>query len=104
MQAIEAEIGRIEYRVRNCNGPALLLSLVTEEDLSVLREKGVREVRLQRIVRLTHEAEEQGQLLTYEDLSVLLVTSTSTLKRDIVHLESRGIRVPLKGRRLRRGA
>lgn len=97
------EFGRIEYLLRNgSSGKKVLLTLIGQSDEFILKRDGLRALRLRRILRLTHEAEEQGHLLSYEDLSALLVTSVSTLKRDVAYLEKKGHRVPLKGRRKRR--
>jgi hypothetical protein len=41
-------------------------------------------------------------LLGYEDLSLLLLTSLATLKRDISCLEAKGLEVLLRGRRKKR--
>jgi|GEM_PF-1208170 len=96
------EFGRIEYPLRNGSKVRkVFLTLIGQSDDDVLKREGLRGLRLRRLVRLTHEAEEQGCLLSYEDLSALLVTSISTLKRDIVYLEKKGIIVPIKGRRKR---
>jgi hypothetical protein len=46
---------------------------------------------------LTQEAQEQGALLTQEDLARLLCASRSTVKRDIAHLRAEGIDVPTRG-------
>ncbi len=94
------EFGKIEYIIlRHDKFHHLILTLIGQGDRDVLKKHGLRELRLRRIVRLTEEAYEQGHLLSYEDLSRLLVTSISTLKRDIAYLEKKGHRIRLKGRR-----
>lgn len=99
------EFGKVEYiciTQKNEKGPAvrvLNLTLIGQGDEDVLLRKGIRVLRHKRIIRLTHEAEEQGCFLGYEDLSALLLTSLATLKRDISYLEAHGQTVPLKGRR-----
>ena len=50
-----------------------------------------------KIQRLTREAQEQGALLTQEDLARLLCTSRSTIKRDIAQLRAAGLAVPTRG-------
>jgi DNA-binding Lrp family transcriptional regulator len=50
-----------------------------------------------KIQRLTREAQEQGALLTQEDLARLLCASRSTIKRDIAQLREEGIDVPTRG-------
>ncbi len=93
------EFGRIEYFLKNGSVRKIFLTLIGQSDEEVLKREGLRRLRLRRILRLTHEAEEQGTLLRYEDLSALLLTSISTLKRDVSYLERMGKRVPLRGRR-----
>ncbi len=93
------QFGRIEYFLKNGSARKIFLTVVGQSDEEVLKREGLRGLRLRRILRLTREAEEQGALLSYEDLSALLLTSISTLKRDIVYLERLGNKVPLKGRR-----
>ncbi len=77
----------------------LSLTLVDSSDEDVLNSQGLSELRKKRIIRLTHEAREQGLLLSYGDLNTLLFSSVSTLKRDVSSLERQGCVVPLKGRR-----
>ena len=98
--------GKVRYRymVRRssnacCEYIVLNLTLITEDDERALESGGLRNLRLQRIMRLTREAFSQGALLGYEDLSILLLSSLATLKRDIIFLESRGTEIMLKGRR-----
>lgn len=93
------DFGRIEYFLKNGSVRKIFLTIVGQSDEEVLKREGLRGLRLRRILRLTHEAEEQGTLLRYEDLSALLLTSISTLKRDVAYLERHGNKVPLKGRR-----
>lgn len=77
----------------------LRLTLVGQDDEDVLRQTGIVGLRRQRILRLTKEAEMQGSLLSYTDISGLLLTSAATLKRDINYLEKHGTIVLIKGRR-----
>lgn len=72
------------------------LTLDCPDDLEALRH-GVAALRRSKIQRLTREAQEQGALLTQEDLARLLCASRSTIKRDIAHLRSRGVDVPTRG-------
>jgi len=103
------EFGKIEYicvtqkQGRQTVTP-LNLTLIGHADEDVFVKKGVRELRHVRIVRLTQEAETQGCLLGYDDLSALLLTSVATLKRDICYLESHNRTVHLRGRRKKRSA
>ena len=54
----------------------------------------------QRIVRITHEALDQGGLLTQADLAVLLGESPRTIGRRIKALSEEGIIVPTKSTRM----
>lgn len=99
------QTGKIIYRYscsKNGHGSedvVLSLTLVADDDEKALQSGGIRHLRLRRIARLTREASEHGVLLGYEDLSMLLLTSLATLKRDISSLEARGLEVLLRGRR-----
>lgn len=98
------EFGKIEYKCALLNNGSrsvkkLKLTLIGLEDKDLFLKKGVRALRLNRIMRLTKEAEQQGCLLSYEDLSALLLTSLATLKRDVSFLDKWGQAVNLKGRR-----
>ncbi len=102
------EFGKIEYRLAGRgNGRSsvrtLHLTLIGLEDKGILARRGVKGLRLNRIMRLANEAMEQGCPLGYEDLSALLLTSLSTLKRDMAYLGSRGYDIPLRGRRQKNG-
>lgn len=72
------------------------LTVDSPDDLVALRYS-VASLRRSKIQRLTQEAQEQGALLTQEDLARLLCTSRSTVKRDIAHLRAQGINVPTRG-------
>jgi hypothetical protein len=72
------------------------LTVDSPDDLVALRYS-VAALRRSKIQRLTQEAQEQGALLTQEDLARLLCASRSTIKRDIAHLREEGIDVPTRG-------
>jgi len=98
------EFGKVEYRLmEKRNGVPTVrkldLTLIGLEDKEILFKKGVRALRHNRIMRLLREAEQQGALLRYEDLSGLLLTSLATLKRDVSYLEGRGYSLNLKGKK-----
>lgn len=99
------DFGKVEYilfEARRPEGGApkkLRLTLIGQGDEAALGEGGLAGLRRRRIVRIAHEAKRQGMLLSYEDLSGLLLTSLATLKRDITHLEKEGQSVPLRGRK-----
>jgi biotin operon repressor len=75
---------------------AITLTLDRPDDLEALRD-GVAALRRSKIQRLTREAQEQGALLTQEDLARLLCASCSTVKRDIAQLRAEGIDIPTRG-------
>lgn len=66
-------------------------------DLQALAERGLAGLRRHRILRLTKEAYNQGAVLSYEDLAVLLTTSPATVKRDIRALRKNGYFVITRG-------
>ncbi len=77
----------------------LRLTLIGQNDDEILSREGLTELRRNRVLRLANEAVRQGCLLSYEDLSGLLLCSLSTLKRDIAQLEGKGFSIPLRRRR-----
>lgn len=82
--------------VSACKRVAITLTLDCADDLEALRQ-GVAALRRSKIQRLTREAQDQGALLTQEDLARLLCTSRSSIKRDIAQLRAAGIDVPTRG-------
>jgi len=82
--------------VADCKRVPINLTVDSPDDLEAFRE-GVAALRRSRIQRLTWEAQEQGALLTQEDLARLLCTSRSTVKRDIAELRAKGMNVPTRG-------
>ena len=82
--------------VTQCQQVPVNLTLDSPDDLQALRH-GVAALRRSKIQRVTREAQEQGALLTQEDLARLLCASRSTIKRDIAHLRAQGVDVPTRG-------
>jgi hypothetical protein len=82
--------------VAACKRMAVNLTLDCPDDLDALRH-GVAALRRCKIQRLTREAQEQGALLTQEDLARLLCASRSTIKRDIARLRAEGVDIPTRG-------
>lgn len=82
--------------IAECERVPINLTVDSPDDLEAFRE-GVAALRRSRIQRLTGEAQEQGALLTQEDLARLLCSSRSTVKRDIAELRGKGINVPTRG-------
>ena len=95
------DLGKLKYYIaaRKQEYRTLMLTLVDAADEDTLSSQGLSELRKKRIVRLTEEAQKQGMLLTYEDLNALLLSSVSTLKRDINSLKREGYVVSLRRRR-----
>ena len=73
----------------------VLLNIIAEEDDEILVDQGLASLRQARILRLCRQAHEQGALLAYEDLTNLLLTSLSTIKRDLRLLRKQGLSVPI---------
>ena len=82
--------------VASCNRIPIALTIDCADDLAALRH-GMAALRRSKIQRLTREAQDQGALLTQEDLARLLCTSRSTIKRDIAHLRAENVDVPTRG-------
>ena len=59
-------------------------------DLEALVNYGLAGLRRHRLARLSRQAYDQGALLSYEDIAMLLTTSPATVKRDVQHLRRQG--------------
>ena len=68
-----------------------------EEDLPVYKKSGLRGLRHHKIIRITNEAIDQGGVLSYEDIAVILTTSVVTIKRDMSQMRRKGIILPSRG-------
>jgi biotin operon repressor len=68
-------------------------------DLEVLANLGLAGLRRHRLARISKQAYDQGALLSYEDLAMLLTTSPATVKRDVYHLRKEGMFVMTRGQR-----
>jgi len=66
-------------------------------DFEVLASYGLAGLRRHRLARITRQACDQGALLSYEDLAMLLTTSPATVKRDIYHLRHEGMFIMTRG-------
>lgn len=66
-------------------------------DFESLANYGLAGLRRHRILRLTQQAYDQGALLSYEDLAILLTASPATMKRDIRHLKQAGYFIMTRG-------
>jgi hypothetical protein len=56
---------------------------------------GVVKLRRKRLSRILSEAVAQGVKLRYKDLSMIMLTSKATLKRDVSHLRGQGLEMPI---------
>lgn len=83
--------------IKHCKVVPVRLTLIHEADFDVLRQYGSVELRTIRVYRLACEAQEQGGLLSQEDLSFLLCVNPSTIKDLIRRLRLRGLQVPTRG-------
>lgn len=72
-------------------------------DFEALANFGLAGLRRHRIERLSRQAYDQGALLTYEDLALLLTTSPATVKRDIFFLRRNGKFIMTRGSKLDMG-
>lgn len=67
------------------------------EDIEVLKEFRRISLRQLKIERITHEAIEQGGVLSQEDLAKYLGCTVRTVQRDIKQIKERGIEVLTRG-------
>lgn len=83
-------MGTVTYYVRSGRDTLrqVKLTLCCEKDMELLK-RGISSLRRVRLKRLMNEAASQGVRLSYRDLSLLLLASKATIKRD---LRSDGIR------------
>ena len=76
---------------------ALRLTVMSDDEAG---QSGLSALRRRRLLRIAAEARVQGCRLTYSDLSVIMLSSRATLKRDVGYLRSLGHEVPV-GRDIR---
>ena len=72
-------------------------------DLEALAEYGLSGLRRHRLERITRQAYDQGALLSYEDIAMILTTSPSTIKRDVYYLKKQGKFIMTRGSKLDMG-
>lgn len=72
-------------------------------DFDNLANFGLAGLRRHRIERLTRQTYDQGALLSYEDLALMLTTSPATVKRDILQLRKEGKFIVTRGAKLDMG-
>lgn len=102
--------GRLVYRTGESGCVrALTLTYCGDEDGEILRSRGLAELRRYRLLRLLDESSRQGVKLDHRQLEVLLLSSSSTIKRDLREIRKRGtgtsagIREDYRGAKTRRG-
>jgi hypothetical protein len=83
--------------LRECVTVPVLLTVLADTDAEVLIERGSPALRKARIHRMAREAREQGGLLSYEDLSLILGVDVTTVRRLVAGLRSQGVSVPTRG-------
>lgn len=86
--------------IERCAKVRVVLSHVRRaEDIQTQRAHGTGAKRRQQIVRMSVEAQEQGGLLTQEDLALLLDSDVRTIRSDIEKLRrEQAVVVPTRGR------
>lgn len=84
--------------VERCPKVRVVLSLLRrQEDLELQAAHGAAARRHQQILRMALEAQEQGGLLTQEDLGFILNRDVRTIRADIAALRARQLVVPTRG-------
>ena len=66
-------------------------------DYEILANYGLAGLRRHRLLRITREALDQGAVLSYEDLAVILTTSPATVRRDTRYLRKEGKLIVTRG-------
>jgi Mn-dependent DtxR family transcriptional regulator len=84
--------------IKHCDTKDVHLSVSHRDDANIMHQHGTVALRMARILRMTWEAYEQGGLLSYEDLSVIMGVDMSTIKRLVKQLRQQAFDVPTRGR------
>lgn len=86
-------------RIEDTRLVPVVLDLVTPQDIDDAIATGLRlETRRNKILRLFRQAYEQGAVLSYPDVSLLLHVQTSTISRTVLaHERSTGETIPRRG-------
>ena len=71
------------------------LTLCSEDDL--ISTAGTSEMRRMRLARILEESRKQNMSLSHGDLSMILLVSRATIKRDFNHLRKLGLVGPNGG-------
>jgi hypothetical protein len=93
--------GTLIYWVKDSENTlrSLRLTVCAEDDRP---GNGLAEMRRKRLNRLLQEALKQGARLSYRDLSIIMLSSKATLKRDVSYLRNLGMDIPLGRQELAR--
>jgi DNA-binding NarL/FixJ family response regulator len=106
---IKLSSGEIAYEAVSANEPAgkhlriarkitVRLKLIElNTDLDALANYGLAGLRRHRMARITRQAYDQGALLSYEDLALILTTSPATVRRDVQLLRREGMFIMTRG-------
>jgi hypothetical protein len=106
---IKLSTGEIAYEAVAANEPAgkhiriarkltVHLKLIDlNTDLDALANYGLAGLRRHRLARITRQAYDQGTLLSYEDLAMILTTSPATVRRDVQLLRLQGMFIMTRG-------
>jgi DNA-binding CsgD family transcriptional regulator len=99
MGVVETEKPSYGKNAYNTRFKPVILTPISKEDLSMMGNGySFREVREQRIVRLFHEAKEQGTLLTNADVGLLLGVSAGTVSKQVrEYMERENKVIPTRG-------
>lgn len=85
-------------KIEDCHLVRIVLTHIQRsEDLEVKGHYGLPAKRRQQIMRMTVEAQEQGALLTQEDLGMILDSDPKTIRGDIKKLRREGLVAPTRG-------
>lgn len=83
--------------IKCCKLVPVRLTSIHEADVTVFEQEGPVELRTIRLYRYCREAQQQGGLLSYEDLAFLLCVDVSTVKDIVARLRERGLFPPTRG-------
>jgi len=89
--------------LNNCQFVPVKLTLHASDDTQCLKNKGLKELKLRVIRRITQEAFAQGGSLSQNDIATLLFVDRRTVVDYIKELESRGITVITRAKFLSQG-
>jgi hypothetical protein len=85
-------------KIEDCHLARVVLTHIQrDEDLEAKGHYGLPAKRRQQIMRMTVEAQEQGALLTQEDLALILDCDPKTIRGDIKALREEGLVAPTRG-------